>query len=452
MSASDTVAGSAAESPAETPGRRLSTAIYAFEHTMVVAVLLMMVVTYILTVLWNNAHLQYDQLDQLILRFAGYATPEAAPPEALATWTGIVAPLVLAVLLFGLSYLAIRTREHSTARLEAEGHRPQPLLGGLSRALGRIRSAGLRRATWAALVTAGMWGFVQLVKVLPSSLLCVVAIALLGLGLVLDFRHRGLKADAGPGTPGIHGLRARGLVGSGGGIAIGIGLAFALAPDIAGWLALGAGIAALATLVARVDDGVVGALAGIAAAVGVSGFLGAQIPGFIGLVLGAVVIIDFTGTSVASLLGGLVGGGLLLWYFLAKAGPQYDWTSGLTAILLLYVGFLGASMATHDGRHITVDAVRKIFKSHYFHLYNAIGDTVTLLFTGFLGVMAVRYLIHMKVGGDYHAPSDLSAWIAVVPIGFGFTMMVVRFSIRIAAAVGAWRRREPAPELAPELH
>ena len=83
---------------------------------------------------------------------------------------------------------------------------------------------------------------------------------------------------------------------------------------------------------------------------------------------------------------------------------------------------------------------------------NAIGDTVTLLFTGFLGVMAVRYLIHMKVGGDYHAPSDLSAWIAVVPIGFGFTMMVVRFSIRIAAAVGAWRRREPAPELAPELH
>jgi TRAP-type C4-dicarboxylate transport system permease small subunit len=223
-------------------------------------------------------------------------------------------------------------------------------------------------------------------------------------------------------------------------------------PDAEGaWVALALARGGGVALTGPRSDLVVGLIAGIAVLPSVEGFLAAQIPGFIALSLTFALAVNFLGSHLASILGGLVGGGMLLWYFLEKAGPQYDWTSGLTAILLLYVGFLGASMATHDGRHISVDAVRKLFKSHHFHLYNAIGEIVSLLFTGFLGVMAVRYLLHMKVGGDYHAASDLSAWIAVVPIGFGFTMMVVRWAIRIAAALKSWRRREPAPELAPDL-
>jgi hypothetical protein len=58
----------------------------------------------------------------------------------------------------------------------------------------------------------------------------------------------------------------------------------------------------------------------------------------------------------------------------------------------------------------------------------------------------------MRVAGEQHAASGLSAWVAVIPIGFGFTMMIVRFGIRIGASLASWRRREPAPELAPELH
>ena len=404
---------------------------------MVVTILLMMVVTFILTVLWNNANLQYDKFDQLVLGIAGYATPELAPEEARATLVGIVSPIVLAVALLLLSYLAVRSRDHST---KAQGLEAKPAFGAVSAGINRIKSTFARRMVWAVLITAFMWGFVQLVSNLPSAALCVLALGLLGLGMVLRLVKAGLGV-----------IHKRGLLGYAGGVAAGALLAQVLPDDLGAWAALGIAIVAGVALTVPLSDLVVAIVAGLAVVPGLEGFLAGQIAGFIALSLAFALLVFFIGSHLASVFGGLVGGGLLLWYFLVKTGPQYEWTSGLTAILLLYVGFLGASMATHEGRHITVDAVRKLFKSHKFHLYNAIGDTVTMLFTGFLGVMAVRYLIHMKVGGDHHVPSDLSAWIAVVPIGFGFTMMVVRWAIRIAASLKAWRRREPAPELMPDL-
>lgn len=427
----------------ETPGRRLSHAVYAFEHAMVVTVLLMMVVTYILTVLWNNSHLPYDQFDQLILGIAGYETPQEAPQEVLATVAGVVSPIVLALVLLVLSYLAVRTREQATERLAAEGATPKSLgfFAPLLAPIRGIRSRFVRRLVFALIITAGMWGFVQIVAEVDSSLVCVIALALLGVGMVLRLRESGF------GFP-----RVRGLIGFAGGVAVGAVLAQLMPDDLGGWAALGVAIVAAVALTVPVGDLVVGATAGLAVVPGIEAFLVLQIPGFIALALTFMVMVNFLGTHLASLAGGLVGGGLLLWYFLTKAGETYDWTSGLTAILLLYVGFLGASMATHDGHHITVDAVRKLIKSHKFHLYNAVGDILALLFTAFLGVMAIRYLFHMRAGADHHIPSDLPAWIAVVPIGFGFAMMSVRFAIRIAASLKSFRNREPAPELKPELH
>lgn len=437
-----------AEAAPETAGRRLSVAVYAFEHSLVVTLLLMMVATYILTVLWNNAHLPYDQFDQLILKIAGYATPEEAPEDALSFLTGVVSPIALFLILMLLSYLAVRTREQSTARLLTErdgdddGAAPTGgALGPLSRLIGRVRSVFVRRLVWAFLVTGFMWGFVQLVSELRADWLCVVAVLLLAVGLFWNTLKKGVGD-----------VRRQGLVGVAAGVLLGVGLTFALSGELTGWIGLGMVMAGGLAIIIGQPDLVAGAAAGLGLALGFDGFLAAQIPGFIAMALAFSILVGFLGPTLASLTGGLLGGSLLLWYFAEKAGDQYDWTSGLTAILLLYVGFIGASMATHDGRHITVDAVRKTLKSKVFHLYNAIGETITLLFTAFLGVMAVRFLLHLKTGEDHHAPSALSAWIAAIPIGFGFIMMVVRFAIRIAASYNAWRRGEPAPELKPELH
>ncbi len=440
-----------------TAGHRLSTAVFAFEYAMIVTAILMMVVAYVLMVLWNNARLQYDQFDQILLKIAGYSTPQETPPEALEFITTVVSRIVLVAILFGLAVLAVRTRDRAKlAPGEAAGPTNWP-----------------RRLGLAAVVTAGLWGFVKLVSVLPSQAPIAAALVVLLVVGLLSFRERmavAAELRGGKEPTLFAGLNLRGLAAVAGGLVLGWVVSIALGEGMAsGVVALGAAVIALAVLVvgkvgldASQPGGstrasgvlplVIGALAGLAVVFAVVDFGNQPIPGFIGLCLAFALIVSFMGPTVAGVFGAVVGAGLLGWYIFLNAGPQYDWTSGLTGILLLYVGFLGASMATHEGKHITVDAIRKSLKSHVYHLYNMVGDVVTLVFTGFLGLMAVRYLVHIREGAELHPASALPVWVAVVPIGFAFTMMVIRFGLRIAVSWAAWRRREPAPELKPELH
>ncbi|TNF26837.1 MAG: TRAP transporter small permease [Deltaproteobacteria bacterium] len=147
-----------------------------------------------------------------------------------------------------------------------------------------------------------------------------------------------------------------------------------------------------------------------------------------------------------------VGGVLVAVYFALKTHDTYGWNAGFSAVLLMYVAFLGASMATRDGRHIRVDAIRKALKGPGYHLYEAVSLFVTILFTAFLFWMALDYMVLLEDTSVMHADSGLPQWIVALPITVAFFLIVVRFSAQIVRAVGAWRRREPAPAPQVELH
>ncbi len=174
-----------------------------------------------------------------------------------------------------------------------------------------------------------------------------------------------------------------------------------------------------------------------------------------GVVAAAAVALKRQGAkleAVMGLFGALSGAVALAWYFVAMGSEAYDWNLGLSGVLLLYIGFLGASMATHDGRHIRVDAVRKALKGPGYHLYNALSDLLALVFTAFLGVMAVRYTLMLAEKGFLQEAARLPQWLAAFPIALAFVLMTLRFGFKIVESTRAWLRREPAPELAPELH
>jgi TRAP-type C4-dicarboxylate transport system permease small subunit len=321
--------------PRPSAGHRVSAAIYAFERALAISATALMVATYALMVVWSNANREFNQLDLLLLKWAGYPDLAAAPADVTDRVAGLWSPLLLGVVVYGLAWLGLRTRERSSPDGEPVATR-RPLW---------------LTAVLAAVITGGLWGLVKGIAVLPSLVPCLAALAGVAAGGVVALRRQGPSVE-----------------------------------------------------------------------------------------------------SVAGFLGAVAGAGALAWYFVSMGSEAYDWNLGLSGVLLLYIGFLGASMATHDGRHIRVDAVRKGLKGPGYHLYNALSDLLALAFTVFLGVMAVRYTAMLAEKGFLQEAARLPQWLAAFPIALAFALMSLRFAIKIAESTRSWLRREPAPELAPELH
>jgi TRAP-type C4-dicarboxylate transport system permease small subunit len=163
--------------------------------------------------------------------------------------------------------------------------------------------------------------------------------------------------------------------------------------------------------------------------------------------------------------GVMVGAISMTLFFMTEVEDGYTWASHFSLILLFYVGFLGASMATRDGKQISVDAVRKKIPGSKLYLYNAISGLVTLGFTAFLLFLAlynfilpleefIAYLAGASESGygHYLEGTELPIFVIIFPIALAFLMMCVRFGGRTLHALGAHRRGEIPPDTGPELH
>lgn len=164
------------------------------------------------------------------------------------------------------------------------------------------------------------------------------------------------------------------------------------------------------------------------------------------LVLGAIVVPAVrTGVSqgqFASLAGSVLGGLAVAAFFVTKVTEDYIWSVELASVLLMYVGFFGASMATREGRHIQVDAVRKKLSPTQLPLYNAVCGAVTLLFCGLLLVLALQYVIEQIGHAGTLQATGLPEFLVSLPIASSLLVMVGRFAVRVKADLGAWRRGE----------
>lgn len=115
--------------------------------------------------------------------------------------------------------------------------------------------------------------------------------------------------------------------------------------------------------------------------------------------------------------------------------PGYSWSQDLAKILIMWVGFVGASMATHDRKHIRIDFVRKAIPPRFLSAYNAVSHLVTLSFCALLLVLATWYLLDRLRMGATLASIDLKVWLLVLPIPLALSVMVVRFGARFVLAV-----------------
>ena len=122
-------------------------------------------------------------------------------------------------------------------------------------------------------------------------------------------------------------------------------------------------------------------------------------------------------------------------YALRVVPEGYSWAQKLALFLLLWVAFIGASMATHEGRHLRVEAVRKAVPERWMPAYDALSGVVAAVFT-----IGFAYLAWMYFGDrleETTAPGQIPDWLKVLAIPVALLLVSLRFLLRAVESAAA---------------
>lgn len=111
------------------------------------------------------------------------------------------------------------------------------------------------------------------------------------------------------------------------------------------------------------------------------------------------------------------------------------WADIVLRHLLLWLGFLGAAIATSENRHINIDALRRFFSKRMRSAVEVLTD-VFAASVCFLLARASWTFVQGEIADRRVLFGDIPSWYAQVIIPVGFGLLVVHFAIR--ALLHAW--------------
>ena len=109
---------------------------------------------------------------------------------------------------------------------------------------------------------------------------------------------------------------------------------------------------------------------------------------------------------------------------------EYIWGQELSLILLAWMAFIGASMATRKAKHIQVDALSKLIPVTLRPWTRALGLLTTTVFCAYICALSYEHLFGPK--GDYFSgavrpATQLPAWTIILSVLVAFSLMTLRF-------------------------
>jgi C4-dicarboxylate transporter, DctQ subunit len=97
--------------------------------------------------------------------------------------------------------------------------------------------------------------------------------------------------------------------------------------------------------------------------------------------------------------------------------------------LVLWIGFLGAAIATSEERHINIDALRRFLSPRIRSAVDVLTDLFAAVICFFL-MNAARVFVQSEMADQRMVYQDIPAWYVQVIIPIGFGLLVVHFTIR----------------------
>ncbi|MEJ2053914.1 MAG: TRAP transporter small permease [Calditrichaceae bacterium] len=104
------------------------------------------------------------------------------------------------------------------------------------------------------------------------------------------------------------------------------------------------------------------------------------------------------------------------------------WSEILLRHLVLWVGFIGASIATKNNKHINIDVLKRLHKGLTKRIINLIINLFASFVSGYLTYAAIRFVMDEKEF-DTIIFNNIPAWPFQLIIPVGFALMSIRFII-----------------------
>ncbi|TNF64301.1 MAG: TRAP transporter small permease [Deltaproteobacteria bacterium] len=112
----------------------------------------------------------------------------------------------------------------------------------------------------------------------------------------------------------------------------------------------------------------------------------------------------------------------------------YSWSKEISLIMLLWVGFLGASVCAHEGKHIQVGALKRVVPPSMSRWTEAIGYLATAAFCLFMALLGWEYAKEaLQLEGRFEQ-TNIPDWVATIAVPAAFAMTMIRY---VAAAISA---------------
>ena len=107
----------------------------------------------------------------------------------------------------------------------------------------------------------------------------------------------------------------------------------------------------------------------------------------------------------------------------------FSWADVLVRYLVLWVAFIGAALATKDGKHINMEVFSRWMSGRGLIYLKAVSHLCSLIVCGLLAYAAVKFIhFEAQMGGTTFF--GLPVWLPqlIIPITFG--LMTFRFALR----------------------
>ena len=106
-----------------------------------------------------------------------------------------------------------------------------------------------------------------------------------------------------------------------------------------------------------------------------------------------------------------------------------SWGDPLVRNLVLWVGFIGAAIATSEGKHISIDVVSQLVPARGKIFIEAIIHVSSFIVCGLLTFAAVKFISNEALMGD-GTFLGIRAWVPelILPVTFG--LMTLRYGFR----------------------